>query len=225
MEKEYWLDRWEQEDIGFHQDTINPYLHEYWHRLHLAQRSKVLVPLCGKSRDMLWLRKQGHDVLGVEFSRLAAEAFFSENSFTPRHISGDKFIHLETNGLRILCGDFFDLDKNDVAKISAVYDRAALIALPPEMRERYVAHLLNILPPQVQILLITLDYPETEMSRPPFSVSVDKVVALYRLRADIKVLAQQDVLTQNPRFQERGLSRLQENILLLKPFSTTRSGK
>ena len=225
MDKEYWLDRWEQGDIGFHQSTINPYLQEYWHRLHLARGSEVLIPLCGKSRDMLWLLERGHDVLGVEFSQFAAEAFFSENSLTPQRIPSDKFIHLEANGLRILCGDFFDLDKNDVAKINAVYDRAALIALPSERRERYVAHLLNILPPHVQILLITLDYPDTEMSGPPFSVSLDEVVALYRLHANIKVLAQQDVLAQNPRFQERGLSRLQENILLLKPFSTIRSGK
>lgn len=220
MDREYWLDRWEQEDIGFHQSTINSHLCEYWQSLHLARGSEVLVPLCGKSRDMLWLREQGHGVLGVELSRLAAEAFFTGNGFKPRHISGDKFIHMETNAMRILCGDFFDLDKNDLAKISAVYDRAALIALPSEMRARYVTHLLNILPPQVQILLITLDYPETEMSGPPFPVSVDEVVALYQLHANISVLAQQDVLTQNPRFQERGLSRLQENILLLKPFST-----
>ena len=116
MDKEYWLDRWEQGDIGFHQSTINPYLQEYWHRLHLARGSEVLIPLCGKSRDMLWLLERGHDVLGVEFSQFAAEAFFSKNSLTPQRIPSDKFIHLEANGLRILCGDFFDLDKNDVAK-------------------------------------------------------------------------------------------------------------
>ena len=77
MKKEYWLDRWKREDIGFHQNIINPYLREHWQKLHLAQNSEVFVPLCGKSRDMLWLHEQGHKVLGVELSHLAAQAFFS----------------------------------------------------------------------------------------------------------------------------------------------------
>ena len=225
MEKKYWLDRWEQGDIGFHQSTTNPYLREYWQRLQLAHSSEVFVPLCGKSRDMLWLRKQGHAVLGIELSHLAAQAFFTENDHTPRRTISNKFTQLEADAIHILCGDFFDLGKNDLAKISAVYDRAALIALPPEMRERYVRHLLSILPPNVQILLITLDYPDAEMSGPPFSVSIDEVVALYQLHADIRLLAQQDVLAQNSRFQERGLSRLQENIFLLKPYHNTGSDK
>ena len=225
MEKEYWLERWKQGDIGFHQSTVNPYLREYWQKLHLAPGSKVFMPLCGKSRDMLWLREQGYGVLGVEFSGLAAEEFFIESGYTPQRTASDKFIHLEANGMRILCGDFFDLCKNDLAKISAVYDRAALIALPPEMRKRYVHHLLNILPPNAQILLITLEYPDAEMSGPPFSVSIDEIVALYQLHADIRLLTQQDVLAQNPRFQERGLSRLQQNIFLLKPYPNTGADK
>lgn len=225
MKNEYWLNRWERGDIGFHQSTINPYLRAYWQRLHLARGSAVFVPLCGKSRDMLWLRARGHAVLGVELSHLAAQAFFTENSHAPQHAASNKFTRLEADAIRILCGDFFDLDKNDLANVSAVYDRAALIALPPAIRQRYVHHLLRILPAHVQILLITLDYPDAEMSGPPFAVSSDEVAALYQLHADIKLLTQQDVLTQNPRFQERGLSRLQENIFLLKPYPDRESNK
>ncbi len=225
MKKEYWLDRWEREDTGFHQSTINPYLREYWQTLELARNSTIFVPLCGKSRDMLWLREQGHGVLGVEFSSLAAQAFFIESGLTPQDTNREKFIHLEADGMRILCGNFFDLGKNDLANISAVYDRAAFIALPPEIRERYVRHLVNILPPDVKILLITLDYPDSEMTGPPFSVSIDDVVALYQSPFEIRLLAQQDVLTQNSRFQERGLSRLQEHVFLLKSYPTTKSGK
>ena len=218
MKKEYWLERWEREDIGFHQSTINPYLLEYWQRLHLARNSEVFVPLCGKSRDMLWLHEQGHGVLGVELSYHAAQAFFTENGYTPQCTASNTFTHLTADDMHILCGDLFDLGKHDLANVSAVYDRAALIALPPEMRERYVHHLLHILPPDVQILLITLDYPDSEMSGPPFPVSREEVITLYQLRADIRLLAQQDVLAQNPRFQERGLSRLQEHVFLLKPY-------
>ena len=215
MKKDFWLERWEREEIGFHQDEFNPYLHQYWQDLHLAHGSQVFVPLCGKSRDMRWLRELGHQVLGVELSTIAVQAFFKENGYTPQHDLRGKFDRCEANGISILCGDFFDLSKDDLAKVTGVYDRASLIALPPEMRERYVRHLVSILPPATQILLITVDYPQQEMQGPPFSVSSGEVEALYREHAAVRLLAQPDVLAQNPRFQQRGLSRLRENIFLL----------
>jgi thiopurine S-methyltransferase len=215
MKKDFWLERWEREEIGFHQDELNPYLLQYWHELHLARDSLVFVPLCGKSRDMSWLREQGHRVLGVELSAIAVQAFFRENGHTPQHATVGKFDRCEADGIRILCGDFFDLGKDDLAKVSAVYDRASLIALPPEMRERYVRHLVSILPPATRILLVTVDYPQAEMQGPPFSVTPGEVEALYREHAEVRLLAQPDVLAQNPRFQQRGLSRLRESIFLL----------
>lgn len=215
MKKDFWLERWEREKIGFHQDEVSPYLCQYWQELNLAHDSVVFVPLCGKSRDMLWLREQGHQVLGVELSAIAVQAFFKENGYTPQHSTRGKFDRCEANGIRILCGDFFDLGRDDLANVSVVYDRAALIALPPEMRERYVRDMVGILPTATQILLITLDYPQPEMQGPPFSVSSGEVEALYREHAEVRLLAQLDVLSKNPRFQQRGLSRLQENIFLL----------
>lgn len=168
---------------------------------------------------MLWLNEQGHNVLGIELSKLAVQAFFQENNYTPHHETNDKFEVFRINDLSILCGNFLGLDKNDLATVSAVYDRASLVALPPEMRERYVDHLMNILPPGTQILLITFDYPQSEMAGPPFAVSPDEVKQRYQQHAEIRLLAQLDVLEQNPRFQERGLSRIQESVFLL----TTRS--
>jgi thiopurine S-methyltransferase len=215
MKKDFWLERWEREDIGFHQNEVNPHLCEYWPELNIARGSMVFVPLCGKSQDMLWLRDQGLQVLGVELSAIAVRAFFKENGYTPQHINSGKFDRCDANGIRILCGDFFNLDKDDMANVSAVYDRASLIALPPEMRERYVLRLVNILPPATQILLITVDYPQPEMQGPPFSVSSGEVEALYCKHAEVRLLAHLDVLEQNPRFQQRGLSSLRENIFLL----------
>lgn len=215
MKKDYWLERWKREETGFHQDEINPYLRQYWQELHPAPGSEVFVPLCGKSHDMIWLRKQGHTVLGVEWSAMAVQAFFKENGYTAHHVTGEKFDCYEADGIRILCGDFFDLNKDDLAKAGAVYDRASLVALPPEMRERYVRHLLSILPPAIQILLVTFDYPQPEMEGPPFAVSPGEVEALYHKQAEIRLLAQPDILAQEPRFQKRGLSRLRENIFLL----------
>ncbi|MGA9666206.1 MAG: thiopurine S-methyltransferase [Gallionella sp.] len=215
MKKDFWLERWQREEIGFHQDDFNPHLRRYWQDMRLAPGSPVFVPLCGKSRDMLWLREQGHRVLGVELSDIAVQAFFRENGYVPNHGPHGKFRHCEANGITILCGDFFDLGKEDLADVQAVYDRASLIVLPPEMRERYVRHLVSILPPATRILLITVDYPQPEMQGPPFSVSIGEVETLYRDYAGVRLLEKLDVLEQSPRFQQRGLSRLQENIFML----------
>ena len=215
----YWLDRWERDEIGFHQTDVNSYLSKFWSELKLTHGSKVFVPLCGKSRDMLWLNEQGHTVLGIELSKLAVQAFFTENEYTPKQETNNKFDVFSVDDLSILCGNFLDLDKNNLATVSAVYDRASLVALPPEMRERYVKHLTNILPPNTQILLITFDYPQSEMAGPPFAVSPNEVKRHYQQHADIRLLAQLDVLEQNPRFQERGLSRIQESVFLLTTHS------
>jgi len=174
MKKEYWLERWQRNDTAFHQSEINPYLREFWPRLQLSPASTVLVPLCGKSRDMLWLRQQGHAVLGVELSAIAAQAFFTENKLVLHSDAGDRFTHLEANGVHVWCGDFFDLTAQDTAAVSTVYDRAALVALPPDMRQRYAHHLLRILPLGTRILLVTLDYLQHEMAGPPFAVSFDE---------------------------------------------------
>jgi thiopurine S-methyltransferase len=215
MKKEFWLERWERAEIGFHQNDINPYLQQFWPELKPAQDGEVFVPLCGKSLDMVWLRQQGQSVLGVELSGIAVRDFFKELAQTPTHTRNDKFECCEANGVRLLCGDFFDLSKADMARVNAVYDRASLVALPPEMRERYARHLLEILPAGTQVLLVTFDYPQEEMPGPPFAVSVDEVRALYAQYAEIELLKQVDILDREPRFKARGVTRMQENIFLL----------
>jgi len=215
LKKEFWLERWEREETGFHQDEFNPYLRQYWQTLRIDRHSMVFVPLCGKSRDMLWLHEQAHRILGVELSEIAVRAFYEDNGYVPTHSTLEKFELYEADDIRILCGDFFDLGKAGLEQVKAVYDRASLVALPPEMRERYARHLAGILPPGTKILLITFDYPQLEMQGPPFAVSTGEVEAFYRDFANVSLLAQLDVLAQNPRFQQRGLSRLHENIFLL----------
>lgn len=215
MKTDFWLERWERQEIGFHQDEINPHLVQHWKELSLTPGATVFVPLCGKSRDMLWLRRQGHVVRGVEISPIAAQAFFEENGYVPSHLVGGKHEHYEADDVRISCGDFFDLSRDDLKEVAAVYDRASLVALPPEMRERYADHLAEILPAGAKMLLLTFDYPQAEMPGPPFAVSPREVAALYGDRATVRLLAEHDTLAQNPRFQERGLSRLREGVFLV----------
>lgn len=210
MEKDFWFERWELEQIGFHQDEINPHLKQHGDRLG----GRVFVPLCGKSRDMSWLAKQGAEVLGVELSPIAVRAYFEENGLSATCRPCGKFESHEAENIRILCGDFFELGRDDLKGVSAVYDRASMIALPPGMRERYVHHMTSILPEGAKILLITLDYPQGEMAGPPFAVSADEVERLYRDFFSMECIAEVDGLTL--RFAERGLSRMQENVFLLK---------
>lgn len=215
MEKEFWLERWERAEIGFHQDEVNPYLKQFWQEMKVEAEGEVFVPLCGKSLDMVWLRGQGCTVQGVELSPIAVREFFHEQGWSPEREVGSMFEHYAADGIGIACGDFFDLTREDLAQVSAVYDRASLVALPPEMRERYARHLVHILPSGARILLITFDYPQDQMSGPPFAVSEETVRALYGAHADIRLLASADVLDQNPRFRQRGVSRMRENVFLL----------
>lgn len=165
---------------------INPYLRSYWQRMGLKGDEKVFVPLCGKSRDMLWLREQGYEVLGVELNASACEAFFSENEAEPVMVESGDFTSHSMGGINVLCGDFFNLTQEDLFGVTAVYDRAALIALPPDMRAQYVDHLQKVLPPTAKVLLITLEF--DEQSGPPFSVSADEVEALFGQQFEIECL-------------------------------------
>lgn len=217
MKSEFWLERWRQNQIGFHQQQINAHLQEFWPQIEMPDNGMVFVPLCGKSRDMLWLRAQGYDVLGIELSPVAVENFFSENRLEPRVTESGPFQRWETDGLSILCGDYFDLQAEDLQHCAGVFDRASLIALPTEMRSRYAAHMMRMLPQAARFLLVTMEYEQHEMPGPPFSVHESEVRALYQSRYDICVLFEKDILSENARFREQGLSQLVEKVYRLSP--------
>lgn len=214
MDPSFWHARWQANEIGFHQQEINPHLQRFWPQLGVTGGT-VFVPLCGKSRDMLWLASQGHRVLGVEISPIAAAAFFGENGLDVEPMQEARFVRRQIAELTLLEGDLFDLAPAHLDGVTAVYDRASLIALPPPMRERYAAHMAALLPGGTPVLLVTLDYPQPEMDGPPFAVSAAEVAALFGARFDIDSLGGQDILAENPRFQARGLTRLEERVYRL----------
>jgi thiopurine S-methyltransferase len=217
MQADFWLERWEQNQIGFHQNEFNNHLQAFWNSLAVPAGGQIFVPLCGKSRDMLWLRAQGFTVMGVELSPIAVRDFFSENRLQAQVTQQGKLERWEADGLVILLGDFFDLTAADVANCAGVFDRASLIALPPEMRARYAQHFSAILPPQVQTLLVTLEYAQAEMQGPPFAVHEAEVRSAYEAAFHVAKLFETSVLDESPGFRQRGLSRLDEKVYLLTP--------
>ncbi len=224
MEHSFWHQRWQEQRIGFHLDKVNPYLSTYWQRLGVPEQSRVFVPLCGKSNDLLFLHQQGYRVLGNELSTLAVQDFYTEQQLnasktvisTEKNNSAAAPLTLwESPEVAILCGDFFALKKDYLSDISAVYDRAALVALPPEMREKYVQKLLTLLPEKVTILLITLDYNETEKQGPPFSVTQEEVFRLFEGYFSIEVLAVNDISAAQRSPRSQNMSYFNERVFLL----------
>lgn len=217
MEPDFWLERWQSNQIGFHQDTINAYLQRSWSQLGVANDGRILVPLCGKSLDMLWLAEQGHPVTGIEISPLAVEQFFRENNLTPQveeTAIGRRYV---SESLEILCADFFRLTATDIGPVAAFYDRAALIALPEPLRAPYVAQLTRLTSGCRGGLLVTLDYPQPQMAGPPFSVPGDEVDTLFSSDYRVEQLCSCDVLDDNDKFRDRGLSALTEQAWQLTP--------
>lgn len=215
MHHDFWHQRWQTNQIGFHSLDINPYLQRFWPNLAIPSGRRVFVPLCGKSNDLLWLLAQGYHVVGVELSPMAVSAFFSENQLQPTVRQQGRFTISEVDNLQIWCGDFFALNSADLGCIDAVYDRAALVALPPDMRIDYVAHLASLLEPEQSILLVTFDYLQQEMAGPPFSVPEDEVDRLYQHWCTIECLASENTLQREQHFQQRGLSNLHECVYRL----------
>ncbi|PKM32506.1 MAG: thiopurine S-methyltransferase [Gammaproteobacteria bacterium HGW-Gammaproteobacteria-12] len=215
MHEAFWQDRWARSQIGFHQEKVNGYLRRHWSALGLARDASVLVPLCGKSLDLAWLAEQGHGVIGVELAERAVQDFFAERDVQPQVSQHGVFKVYRAGELQILCGDFFALSREDVAACQAFYDRAALIALPPKMRERYVAHLQAIMPDACQGLLVTLVYDQQRMDGPPFSVEDAEVDRHFTAGWTLRMVEEKDVLTGNPRFAESGLAAVDERVFHL----------
>lgn len=212
MQPDYWLERWEKGRIGFHQATGNPRLVEHYRALGDAIR--VLVPLCGKSADLEWLVVQGFEVVGIELSDLAAQAFFSERGFTPERREQGPFVAYQHGNITILVGDFFAARAEELGAFDGVYDRAAMIALPEELRARYCAHLQTLLTPKAKMLLVTLHFDAP--SGPPFSVSPEEVASAYAAAKKLTPLASVDAREDAPGPVERGATFVQENVYAIE---------
>ncbi|MEZ5551704.1 MAG: thiopurine S-methyltransferase [Pseudomonadales bacterium] len=216
MDRDFWLERWDQGQIGFHQALVNPLLARYWPDLEVSTQAGVFVPLCGKSLDMRYLRDRGHRVVGVELSERAIQAYFAEAGETAVKESGFYLQQYRGERTVIHCGDLFDLQGSDLQGVRGVYDRGALVALPATMRRRYADHLQRILPDRTVTLLITLEYDQALIDGPPFAVSESEVQALFGDRGSVTRLARHRAVDLPPRFGKAGVSEAREVVYRLE---------
>jgi thiopurine S-methyltransferase len=230
---DFWNEKWEKGETGFHQTVLNPYLGYYYGEKGASpeqrEKLKVFVPLCGKSLDIYWLSRNGYAVIGVECSEIAVRGFFEDHGLTYQTVTCDNHIKYVYRGSRddatpkessveILLGDFFTLNKPDLVGITDVFDRASLIALPQETRARYVQKMAELQQTGARSLLVTLTYNQNEMDGPPFSVSEEEVHKLYGSEFKIEKLAEREVLEDEPKFQGRGLTALTETAYKLTRY-------
>lgn len=213
IDREFWHSKWASNQIGFHLQDVNPLLIDYWKATEPRREDKVLVPLCGKSEDLIWLASQHDQVQGVEISDIAVRSFFSEHLYTPTVTTLDaRHALYQFDELAIYVGDYFTAP---LANADIIYDRASLVALPKEMREEYTDRLKTLLNVKGRILLITLDYVQQEMAGPPFSVPEQEVRSLFS-EYKVTLLNREDADESHPKICKKGLSRFAELVWLIE---------
>jgi thiopurine S-methyltransferase len=210
-----WLEMWRKRTTDFHQIAVNPLLSRFWPALGLEAGCRVFVPLCGKSLDMLWLAEQGHEVIGVELSPLATRAFFRENGLHPTRTREGPFTRWHHERISILCGDYFALTSADLGDIDTVYDRAALTALPVELRQRYVAHLRGIVPIRANVFLLTVEDADTSDTLLQAQDVDRELAALYQADFEIDLAHVESLFENDPQAPDAAPIRVEYKVYRL----------
>jgi thiopurine S-methyltransferase len=216
MDHNFWLKRWQANEIGFHGADVQPALAKHWSKLDAPKGARVFVPLCGKSVDMVWLASQGLMVVGAELSEVAIDAFFAEHGLVPHTREEDAFKIKSAGAFELWCGDFFALEREKLGSVPFAYDRAALVAMPPDMQQRYAKKMAGLMPAHSKTLLVGLAYNQGEMNGPPFSVPRERVRELFDPAFDVSVIDARDGLAKGDHLAKRGVTWLEEATYLLR---------
>jgi thiopurine S-methyltransferase len=216
MNKEFWVNAWADGRTNFHQITANPWLQLGLSELKSTPK-RALVPLCGKTIDLLTLAQKGIEVVGVEIAAQAVDEFFRENKLTPGISKEGAYSAYRVPGLTILSGDFFEIeswpDYNE--GFDFIYDRAALIALPLELRTRYLKVIKSLITDQTRYLVDFISYDGPLDLGPPFSVSPDEIIEFFKDFRKIKKLKEDQRQAIHPRFIEAGVQVMQMHLWLI----------
>lgn len=216
MHHDFWHERWQAGQIGFHQSAVHPLLARWWPRLELPREARVYVPLCGKSFDMVWLADRGHAVVGSELSPIAIRDFFAGRGLERTQTDEPGFRRHAAGSFEIHEGDALALTTALLGPVAAAYDRAALVALPPDLRRPYADSLARLLPGGAKALLIAFEYPQEMKGGPPFSVEASEVHELFEPAFHVEQVERLDILAESPKFAEVGIPALFETAFILE---------
>ena len=199
-----WLERWQVGRTGWHEPGGNQNLKKYWR----VRGRRVLVPLCGKTPDLLWLEAQGNDVVGVELAGIAVNGFFADNALEYERSEGELTQYRAlTRRITLYCGDYFAFESQP---FDAHYDRGALVALTPELRARYAEHTSALLSDDAEQLVLTVDYDQSVCDGPPFSLTEQEITGYWpRLQ---QIASVDDTQNAPPKFLDAGLTRMHEVV-------------
>lgn len=217
VDPKFWEERWAQRQIGFHEGAPNSLLAKHVALLDGCRR--VYVPLCGKAVDVSFLRSRGHDVSGSELVGTAISELFAENGLVDAVDEAAPFRRHRAERLLVLEGDAFAVEPAHLeGPVDAVYDRAALVALDPKTRERYVASLVRVLAPGATVLLVTFDYDQSKLDGPPWAVTDDAVETLYGSAFDVELVEEREA-SAGPKFAAAGVTSLRERLYALRSLT------
>ena len=205
-----WHQRWDENRIGFHRLETNPTLSDHWSKLSLPSNASVLVPLCGKSLDMHWLDQQGHTVVGIELVEKAVKQFFDDASMLTEEESKHSGNKYSAGKIHLYHADFFEVQP-DETPFDAWYDRAALVALPSNIRPAYVEQLCQLTAANSKGLMVTFDYPQSEMQGPPFALPDTEVEQLFSEHFEVERVQWTDLKEE----EQRELSRCSLCVFIL----------
>ena len=214
MEPQFWHERWQKNEIGFHKAMPHLLLSQYWHCLG-TEGQFVFVPLCGKSLDLLFLKEKGFKVVGCELSTIAVTHFFKEHGLSANTIDKEHYRLWQAEDLCILEGDFFGLVKGDLPPLQSVYDRAALVAFPEPMRATYAKKLLELAAP-APILLITFEHEGPKTFGPPFAVFQEEIKDLFGRSYEVTVLDEREAIAEMPHLPPKGIHSIREKAYYLE---------
>jgi thiopurine S-methyltransferase len=206
MDKNFWIERWKKKEIGFHLNDYHDFLKKHG-EIYFKDVSNVFIPLCGKSKDILWFYHFGKTVVGIELSDIACREFFLENhlQYNKSEYKNFQIYHTLDKKIYLINGDFFELNKDVLnfinITIQAVYDRASLIALPFDLRKQYVKHMFRMLNNKIKYFLITMEFEPIEKTQkeigPPFSVTENEIKNLFEGYCTIKKIEERSIERKN----------------------------
>lgn len=217
MEHKFWHKKWEKNEIGFHLDSYNPILTKHWidFKSNFSKLGSVLIPLCGKSKDILFFSDMGLKVTGVELSEDAIIAFFKENNlaYNVSIVNNSKLYSCLEKDIQIFNCDILTLSHKDLGKVEMIYDRASIVALPQKIRTDYVKWIHEIKNNETKVFMNVFEFDAP--NGPPFSITLSDIKNYFSDSFTVTLIESIDIEAHKIQIHKNDISWLKSQIYFL----------